>query len=389
MMKKWLVARFLPILLLFVSLISPVGSSLQPSLALQPTRAAEMDNGIGFNVDGIGLDGPGQGRMFDRIGETHFGWIRQQVRWSSYEPVKGQFQNGYVAQVDTLVGAAAAKGYGVLLSVVNSPDWAGEGGGLPHNARDFGDFMRFITARYQGKVRAYEIWNEQNLAYETGGLVDVGSYLAVLKQGYKAVKGVDPGTLVVFGGLVPNGIVDHPDVALDDITYLKQIYKVNNGEVRKYYDVLGAHAEAACNPPDSAWPDDPPTTPCGTDADGTRAFTADNPFYFKRIAQLRAVMEQHGEGEKPIWVTEFGWSSMAQPDSEHAFAAYVTEQQQARYLVRALEIGQSYDWVGVMFVWNLNFQVTSNATDEKWGYGILRPDWSPRPAFTALKNVHG
>ncbi|MGI8856512.1 MAG: hypothetical protein ACR2JW_12235 [Thermomicrobiales bacterium] len=39
-----------------------------------------------------------------------------------------------------------------------------------------------------------------------------------------------------------------------------------------------------------------------------------------------------------------------------------------------------------MFVWNLNFQVTSGAGDEKSGYGVLRPDWSPRPAFLALKD---
>jgi polysaccharide biosynthesis protein PslG len=42
----------------------------------------------------------------------------------------------------------------------------------------------------------------------------------------------------------------------------------------------------------------------------------------------------------------------------------------------------------VMFVWNLNFQVTTNnPSDEKYGWGILHSDWSPRPAYTALKNM--
>jgi hypothetical protein len=55
----------------------------------------------------------------------------------------------------------------------------------------------------------------------------------------------------------------------------------------------------------------------------------------------------------------------------------------------AFEIGRSYDWTGVMFVWNLNFQVTvSDTNDEKWGYGVLRRDWSPRPAFQALKALN-
>ncbi len=377
--------RLLAFLVLFF-LIGPFVSAPPYTSAVQRVSAAGMMDDVGFNVDGIGLDGPRQNVMFSRIGETHFGWIRQQVRWSSYEPVKGQFNNGYVAQVDALIGSAGARGYSVLLSVVNSPDWAGEGGGLPRDPHDFGDLMRFIAARYHGKVRAYEVWNEENLAYETGGLVDVGTYVAVLKQGYTAIKAVAPDASVIFGGLVPTGIADHPDIALTDVTYLKEIYRINGGEVKNYYDVLGAHAEATCNPPDNSWPDDPATTPCGANTDGTRAFTDDNSFYFRRIEQLRAVMEAQGEGDKPIWVTEFGWSSAAHPDGDHAYAAYVSEQQQADYLVGALEIGQSYDWMGVMFVWNLNFQVTSGANDEKSGYGVLRPDWSPRPAFIALKD---
>jgi len=159
--------------------------------------------------------------------------------------------------------------------------------------------------------------------------------------------------------------------------------------VKKYYDVLGAHPGSTCNPPDASWPDDPATNPCGTDADGSRAFTTDNSFYFKRILQVRAVMEKNGEGDKPVWVTEFGWNTTAEPGQGMDFSRYVTEQQQAEYIMRAFEIGRSYDWMGVMFVWNLNFQVTVSGTnDEKWGYGVLRRDWSPRPAFQALKALN-
>jgi hypothetical protein len=56
-------------------------------------------------------------------------------------------------------------------------------------------------------------------------------------------------------------------------------------------------------------------------------------------------------------------------------------------LLRAFALGKSYPWMGVMFVWNLNFQVTlqSDTGNEKWGWGVVRQDWSPRPAYTALK----
>jgi polysaccharide biosynthesis protein PslG len=34
--------------------------------------------------------------------------------------------------------------------------------------------------------------------------------------------------------------------------------------------------------------------------------------------------------------------------------------------------------------WNLNMQLAVPQTDEKWGFGIVRSDWSPRPAYSAL-----
>jgi hypothetical protein len=345
--------------------------------------------GLGINVDAIGLDASSKEIMFRRLDEGHFGWVRQQLRWSSYETTKGCYCSGYAQQVDALVNAAATHGVRIMFSVVNSPAWAGDGGGLPHNPADFGNFMRYLANRYRGRVQAYEIWNEQNYAYETGGLVDIGSYLVVLKAGYQAVKAVDPDITVVFGGLTPTGIRNHPEIAQDEVQYLRQIYSINDGEVRNYYDVLGVHPYGTCNPPDTIWPDNPATISCGTDPDGSRSFTNDNSFYFKRILDLRTVMENNGDGDKPVWVTEFGWSSTPNPAQPTAFAKYVTEQEQADYIMRAIVIGQSWGWMGVMFVWNLNFQVTTNPGDEKWGFGILRPDWSPRPAFTAIVQQYG
>jgi polysaccharide biosynthesis protein PslG len=387
-MRTWRWWRAGSLLMVLTVLMTSLMIAVHPTSAAQE-RPLAGDDGAGFNVDAIGLDPNSRAIMFQRIGEVQFGWIRQQLRWSAYESAQGQFQNAYVAKVDSLVNDAAARGVRIMFSVVNSPDWAGEGGGLPRDGADFGRLMSFVANRYKGKVQAYEVWNEQNYAYETGGLVDVGSYLPVLKAGYQAIKAVDPGIFVIFGGLTPTGIRDRLDVALDDVEYLNQIYKINDGEVKNYYDVLGAHPGATCNPPDTSWPDDPATNPCGTDADGARGFTTDNSFYFKRILQIRAVMEKYGEGDKPMWLTEFGWDTTPDPTDGNDFARYVTEQQQAEYIMQAFAIARSYDWMGVMFVWNLNFQVTTTGSnDEKWGYGVLRRDWSARPAFEALKTLN-
>ena len=38
-----------------------------------------------------------------------------------------------------------------------------------------------------------------------------------------------------------------------------------------------------------------------------------------------------------------------------------------------------------MIIWNLNFQQVVPNTDEKWAFGIMRSDLSPRPAYDAVK----
>jgi hypothetical protein len=44
-----------------------------------------------------------------------------------------------------------------------------------------------------------------------------------------------------------------------------------------------------------------------------------------------------------------------------------------------------------MFVWNLNFAIPWNAEGnllhEQASFGVLNGDWSPRPAYIALKNM--
>jgi polysaccharide biosynthesis protein PslG len=353
-------------------------------------HVGDQGQGYGFNVDAIGLDSGTKETMFSNVTGAQFGWIRQQVRWSSYEPVKGQFGNNYVAQLDALINATAAKGVNIMLSPVNAPDWAG-GPGLPSNPQDFADFIGFMANRYKGKVQAYEIWNEENYAVETGGNLNHddpgGAYLPILKAGYQTLKASDPNITVVFGGMTPTGVPDSDPRAINEVHYLQLMYQ-KHPDVKNYYDVFGAHPGSNCNPPDNSWPDNPATNACGTDPDGSRSFTKDDSFYFKRVLEMRAVMEQNGESGKKMWLTEFGWDSSSVVVPGYEYAQYVSEDQQAQYLTRAFALGKSYPWMGVMFVWNLNFQVTTNnPSDEKYGWGILHSDWSPRPAYTALKNM--
>jgi len=342
--------------------------------------------GYGFNVDALGLDDTGRNAVFDRVAESGFGWIRQQIRWSSMEASPGNFGTDYTAQLDAFVNAANARGLKILFSPVSSPAFAGgQNGGLPA-AADMGRLMSFLADHYAGKVSAYEVWNEENYAVETGGNVNVAAYVPVLKAAYQTLKAHDPNITVVLGGMTPTGATD-PSIALNEVQYLQQLY-TQFPEVKKYYDVLGVHPGSNCNPPDNSYPDNPATNDCGTDADGSRGFTNDNSFYFKRILEMRNVMEQNGETTKQMWLTEFGWDSSPVVVKNYEYSQYVSDAQQAQYLTAAVAQAKSYPWMGAVFVWNLNFQATTaDPTNEKYGWGVLNPDGSPRPAFTALMSM--
>lgn len=366
--------------------VSTTGATAAPAAAngdLTQLHIGDNGAGYGFNVWGLSSDAAFRYKVYANVQGAGFGWMRQQVEWAAMEPQKGNFGNDTTAQLDQFVNGASAKGIKVLLSIVKSPDWVGAKGGLPTKTQDFTDFMSFVTQRYKGKVQAYEIWNEENYAVETGGKVNVAAYLPVLKAGFQAVKKSDPKAVVVFGGMTPTGVND-PAVALNDVEYLRQIYALNGGEIKQYYDVLGAHPGSNCNDPDHSYPANPQG--CDVSGTGKADFANDNSFYFQRIQDLRKVMVDAGEGNTKMWLTEFGWTTANQAKG-YEYGAFVSEQQQAQYLVRAFQLGKSYPWMGVMFVWNLNFSSITQPSDEKYPWSVLTSDWSPRPAYTALKNM--
>ncbi|MGI6374410.1 MAG: NBR1-Ig-like domain-containing protein [Anaerolineae bacterium] len=322
--------------------------------------------------------------IFNHINALGFNWVKQQVEWFRYNPAPGQYDWGHL---DRIVDTANAHGVNVLFSVVKAPGWARPAGdtdeGPPSDPATYGTFMREMAARYKGRVRAYEIWNEQNLYYEwggRGGKLNAGRYVQLLAAAYNAIKSVDPGAVVVSGALTPTGLTDW-DIAVDDALYLEEMYKAG---LARYCDAVGAHPSGYNNPPDAQW--NTWNDPSAPSFKGHRSF-----FFRSTMEQYRNIMVKYGDGHKRIWPTEFGWATVeglgVGPAAGYGYAADNTEAEQAQFLVRAYEMGRSWGFVGPMFMWNLNFAPVAGPQDEKAAFGIVRNDWSPRPAFTALQNM--
>ncbi len=262
--------------------------------------------GAGFNVQLFYTD---RQKVLDTSLQAGFQWVRQQVAWTDE-----QGQNLYYnwGELDNVIEATNRNNMKVILSIAKSPKWASPNtnGGMPDNPLDFGNFMYMLARHYKGKVSAYEIWNEENLKGESGGQINAAQYVELLKYGYSGVKFADPNAVVIFGAPTPTG-VNNPNVAIDDVQYLQQAYDYQGGIVKNYYDVMGSHPGSNSNSPDQLYPNNPGTGHCPpiyASQEGTCWLTQPS-FYFRRIEQQYAKMQANGEGNKQMWLTEFGWST--------------------------------------------------------------------------------
>ncbi|MGQ9553858.1 MAG: glycosyl hydrolase family 18 protein [Anaerolineae bacterium] len=338
--------------------------------------------GFGYGVQAHMLMNGQAGQCMAMIQGMGFNWVKQQIEWKLFEPSKGNYQWG---AIDEVVNAANAAGINVLLSVVKAPAWARPSGadlgveGPPANPQDYADFIGAMAAHFRGRVRAYEVWNEQNLHYEWGNqTIDPAAYMQLLKLAYAAIKANDPGALVISGALTPTGAP--APWAMDDYAYLEGMYQ--NG-LRNYCDGVGAHPSGYNVPPDADW---------RTVVDDKAIFRG--PFDNRHHSwSFRATMEgyrniavTYGDSGKRIWPTEFGWASSPSPVANYEYAADNTLEEQAAWTVMAYQMGRNWGWVGPMFLWNLNFKVVAPGSEQaQWG--IVDSNWSPLPVYNALAGM--
>ncbi len=97
----------------------------------------------------------------------------------------------------------------------------------------------------------------------------------------------------------------------------------------------------------------------------------------------RNIALKYGDNNKTIWPTEFGWATSGSPTVNYEYAADNTPEQQAEYTVKAYQMGKAWGWVGVMFLWNLNFRVIAPGS-EMAQWGIVDQGYGPMPVYGAL-----
>jgi polysaccharide biosynthesis protein PslG len=362
----------------------PAGMIIEPG---QPIRLKYLNFGI---VNHLYYTDRERVLTLDTI--AGFDWVRQQIVWKDVEGPAGQYAWG---ELDKIVDDVAAHKMNLLVNIVQAPSFYNETNGLPADPVSLGNFLDALVQRYGQKIAAIEIWNEQNLAHENGGHVtvdDAGHYVDILVEAYNRIKAINPNIVVLAGAPSASGVND-PAVAVPDEAYYRAMYEYKDGIIKNHFDVQAVHPGGHNNPPEAMWPDNPgPGTGCAAGD----CWTKDPTFYFRYVEFVRRFMEEEGVGDHQIWVTEYGWAT-ENNTPQYEFGNANSFDQQRDYIVGALK--WAYDnyrypdgspWLANMFLWNMNFAPvwsTQNPLHEQASYGILNPDYSPRPAFLAIQGL--
>ncbi len=309
------------------------------------------------------------------VQEMGFTWVKQKFAWREIEGIeKGQY-DWY--RSDYIVDITEEAGLNLIVRLDRQPFWsepvdnAFKDNQPPADLQDFADFCGATAERYRGRIQAYQVWNEPNLAREWGEqLPDPVAYTELLRVCYEAIKAADPDAIVVSAGLAPTG-TDSVN-AMPDTDFLQGMYDAG---AAAYFDVLGLNAPGFKAPPEL----DPAI------AESDPQYGAGRWFAFRHVEDMRAIMVERGDGQKQIAILEMGWT-LDQVNPEYAWFA-VDEATQADYLVRAYEYAAAnwQPWIGLMStIYIADWEWTAE-NDEQWWWSIVLPDGTPREAYYALQ----
>ncbi len=295
-------------------------------------------------------------QLLDRMQAAGLHSVRMDIGWDMLEPTgSGQHDAYWTGRVDTFVDLAVARGLTPLVMLYQTPAWArpaGTGSNTPpSDPATFAAFAGWAAGHFAGRVGAWEIWNEPNLE-GFWHAPDPAAYARLVRAAYPAIKAADPSSVVVAGA-----------VSYNDVPFLSGMYAAG---VQGSFDVLSTHpyqgqADAA---PDTA-------------DDGSI-------WNLRHVQAVHDLMVARGDGAKPVWFTELGWSTHANTGAEQPWQRGVSDQTQADYVVRTVQVvAADYPYVKAVYFYNERDRTDADVQNDN--YGLLHSDLTVKPSYTALK----
>ena len=357
---RWLLAAVLA-----VASLSSVSAQTGPDDESEPSAPTSSEARPGFPygvlVADIGSAPRAQAAGFRVMAST--------VSWSRTEPSRGQYpfeqqdQYGRTAanDVTNLINAASANGMKFGFRLIDPPGWAG-GAPARVNPADLEDYAFHVVRYAHGALAYFELFNEQDLVSEWGGPPDPAGYARLIAAAARGVKRADPSIPVINAG--PSQRTGGRDGSLEDVDWLDGFLQAGGASS---VDALGVHAYLGGFDP-------------GTDP-------SCEPLCFREVEQFRAVMDRHGDGQ-PMYITEFGALENTPIGLGQFDWMKLPADQRAGYLVKALQMADTYPWMAGATLFNLDYAAAGRPpTSEQFWFSLLDESRAGRPAYSRISQA--
>ena len=309
------------------------------SLQLLFSRAAALDEPSGVTAPASGspvesfffgmheTNAAKHGWPSVRFGTLRIWDVYPHTNWRDLNTARGVYD---WTNLDNVVNLARSHGVDLVYTFGRTPAWASSHRAeakmqdsigaryRPANQQYWKDFVIAISARYAGKIKYWELWNEPNAANFWAESPE--QMVAMARDAYPIIKSSDPGAMVLTPA--PQG---------SNAYKWMDMYLSAGGDA--YADVVAFHgylgsSNGVSNPPENI---------------------------VTLIAHMKSVMSHHSQDSKELWDTEHSWGN-----DEH-----LTDQdQQAAWLARHIILSWSggvarsiwYCWDNDRFgtLWNKN-----------------------------------
>lgn len=275
-------------------------------------------------------------------------WVRISMDWERLFPKSPDVPGkAYQKRCELIMDLCDAAGIQYYLQLGATPRWASTNPGVKDfwayaekNSRDWDRYIRYVVTHYGNRVTYYEISNETDWIFWHSS---DEAYVSRLIRAAKIIRERDPGSKILNAGLATDGVYggDHPATRNN---YLQKLFDLGAGP---YIDIFSEHM-----------------------------YTDNVEECIYRINRLYRVMCENGAGDKPIWVTETGYSTFKKR----------TDAAQVKYITDLYTVLLSHPKVDKVFLYNFRCK-GSDQEELEDRFGIVERDFTPRPSYEALKNL--
>ncbi|MFV0294119.1 MAG: cellulase family glycosylhydrolase [Paracoccus sp. (in: a-proteobacteria)] len=284
-------------------------------------------------------------------------WLRTDLYWADVQ-ANGPDSFDW-SEFDHILKLAEDHDLWLLPVVGTTPKWAQKDKtrpSTPANPADFARFMEEAVRRYTPRgIHAWEIWNEPNMAGAWPPHPDPEGYAELLIAAHDAIKTANPDALVIFGGLAAANwtgpVLDVQYVAAT--TFLDAVYDAGAGNA---FDAMSFHPYSYPDMPNPDW-----------------RWNG----WGMMHGPLRQIMKRRGDGDKKVWITEFGAPS-------NAGHGGISEDEQAALLRESIAIAYETKWAGPVFWYSYRDRGSDMGNNEHW-FGLIDKNGRRKPAWTTLR----